>query len=235
MKLRISIVFIIFCAIYWSVMQAQCSLSCVGTFFREKNIKTLSLIDRRSDLPLEAIFNTSDWTVTVTSDEKIVVDSNVLITVSVANFRDFASGFTMGNAYVILTDEDPSPETISGIFFRFQVKVRGNVVIMGKSTASRWHLYRFSEFQYANSSANPVQVFAECANSHLTHLLNDSSRERKWPLTIAVKKYEPFAYYDASVGFHKGIDYSLVKSIAERLELDVHFIRADADSVKLVF
>lgn len=237
MKLKISI---IFCAFLW-FESAKCSLSCVGTFLREKNIKHLTLVDQRSDLPLKTLFDSTDWSVIVSQHGTLLEDSHpesdvIIITTSMATFRNSTINLKMGRVCMILNDERPS---IDGIFLKFKANMRNNVIVIAKIAMNRWHFHRFNEFGCSENSAKSVEVFAECDESdsseNLTYFSNHTKLNgKKCPLTVAATKYEPFTYYDESKGFYKGIDYFLVKAIAQQLQIDVNFIRADVNSMALV-
>lgn len=107
----------------------------------------------------------------------------------------------------------------------------------------QWRFYQFVMSGCSKNDAGSVAAFAECDekneknnNGHLTHLTNRTNIiGEKCPLTVAATKFEPFTYYDESKGYHKGIDYFLVKNIAKQLHIDVNFIQADANSIKCVF
>lgn len=82
-------------------------------------------------------------------------------------------------------------------------------------------------------------MFAECDGSeNQGNLINFTNRKKingkRCALTVAAAKFEPFVYFDTSNGFYKGIDYFLVKTIAEQLHFDVNFIEADVNATKLV-
>lgn len=216
------------------------SLSCACTFFRHENVKHFVLIDEKSDIKLDPLFDTLDWTITIA----IALDqrhhaSNVIIITSAANFNTSTIYLTTERVYVILNDDHQSIDGIGEIFSKFNKSVRRNVIVIGQTGNDLWHFYRFIDFDCTAKNANFVEDFVECVGSgsevNLTNLPSRTSfNEKMCPLTIAATKFEPFTFYDESRGFYKGIDYSLVETIAQRLQFEVNFIEADVKSMKLV-
>lgn len=244
MRSRISIVFIIFCAFLLWFGSARDYLSCVRIFFREKNIKNLALVDQSNDLPLEAFFESTDWAGTISTDSNETPrTSDVIITTSVAKFSISTIDWAMGRVYVILSDVHPSINTIWGVFCKFKENRRNNVIVIAKmaTVANVWHFHRMIEFDCTKNSVKSLQVFAECTESegigNQRHsLINKKLTEKKCSLTVTATIFEPFTYYDKFKGFYKGIDYFLIKTIAQKLQIDVNFVRADANlqSIKCV-
>lgn len=72
-----------------------------------------------------------------------------------------------------------------------------------------------------------ITLFSVTIASNNQSFWNQKSR----PLLIAARQREPFTYYDDDRGFYKGIDYMIVQTIAERLQLNVKFVRIENDSV----
>lgn len=60
-------------------------------------------------------------------------------------------------------------------------------------------------------------------------MLNSPYFEKKQTcaLNILVTEYEPFTYFDRKKGFHKGIEISLVNTIAQKLNVKVNYIFHD--------
>lgn len=246
MKLKISIIFVTFCAFWWIGESTQSPLSCVRKhFLREKRVKHLVLIDQNSDLRLAPLFDTTDWSITIplskTPDEG-QPQSDVIITTSSKHFNVFGRLEQFISAkrriHVILNDEQPSIDTVRSIFLKFRENVRSNVNVIAEIAANLWQFYRLTEPNCSKSVE--VEAFAGCHGSesdgNLTYSLNHTtSRGKKCPLIVAATKFEPFTYYDESRGFHQGIDYVLVKNIAAKLQIDVNFVGADVNTVECVF
>lgn len=165
--------------------------------------------------------------------------SDVIITSSVAAFSNSTINFTARRVYVALSDNHPALDGITLVFSKFEEPVRSNVIVIAKIGNALWHFYRFIEFGCTKKSAESVVNFAECDEMESENLkyLKTSTKfnGKKCPIIVAATTFEPFTYYDDSRGFYKGIEYSLVKTIARQLQIDVKFIPADVNSIKCVY
>lgn len=244
MKLNNPVVLVIFCALPW--IRPHCSLSCARTFLlqREK-VKRLVLIDQRSDLPLAPLFDTTDWSITISKDtnagfaRETYPEFDVIITTSVATFSNSTINLMEGRVYVILSDEHPTIDAVSLALSKFEKTARSNVIIIAKIDKPMWHFYRFTNFDCTKNSAESVVAFAECdenQSGNITFLkMTTKINGKKCPIIVAAMESQPFICYDESGRLYKGIDYFLVKNIAQQLQIDLSVIRADINSTKCVF
>lgn len=241
MKLKISIV----CVFLWLAQRAMCSLSCIRTFLGQENTRNLVLVDQRSDLPLKAFLDTTDWSVTIPTDTMSAIiethpKSDVGITTSVAYIRNSSIILAKRRVYVVLNDFCLSSDVIWNVFSKFNENMRSEVVVIARATRNLWHFYQFTKLGCAKMDEESVEMFAECNDADgfrkVTLLKNRTDSDgRRCSLVVAATNFEPFTYYDEPRGFFKGIDYSLVTNIAKQLKIDVKFVPADADSIKCVF
>lgn len=244
MKLKVTVVLFVIWSLLW--IGANCSLSCARIFFLlEGKVKRLILIDQRSDLALEPLFDTSDWSITILKNTNTISaqethpGTDIIITTSVATFSRTPIELTTGRAHVILSDERPTIDAVSLVYSKFDKTLRSNVIIIAKVGKAMWHFYRFYGFDCTINSAGSVVAFAECDKNESRNLTYSRMPTKivatKCPVIIAAMEFQPFTYFDESRRFYKGIDYFLVKNIAQKLRIDVNIVRADANSTKCVF
>lgn len=243
MTLSVSKLFILLTVLLRFCRSEQNLLACVRTLLRQENVKHLILVDQRSDSYLAPLFETLDWSVTTVtglSSEGARHGSDILFATSVADIAkaDFESiQLTDGRIYILLVEAEQSTTIITDVFSKFNAYpyMRSKVFVVANS-GHVWRFYSFGEISCTEKNARIVEAIAQCdANGKWSHLRNNTqSNERHCPLIVAAAKLEPFSYYDESRRLFKGIDYQLVKTVAEHLRHDVSFVVADVESTKFV-
>lgn len=227
------------------------SISCVRKFFKEKKITNVVVVDLTKSghdkVLIDSFFRLTDteynWSVNVVSNISSVVNvrtidipKNVILFASTP--ADLGPLHATGHSanppriYIILTTP-PLRDSVRSVFEKFGSSTQScNVVVIGRASDSIWTFYRFVDDKCIANGSKSVITIAECNDSAIGAYIRHFSRKRPCPLVVATNQFEPFTYYDKVKGFHNGIDYLIVKTIAVNLRLNTNFIRIGNISVE---
>lgn len=228
------------------------SFSCVRKYFLREKLTDFIVIDSfaagQSNSAVHSFLRLahtkSEWSLTVRTNGSKTMDDenkgrqkNVILFVS--SPRDIGPDITSirrtkSRIYIILTNEYLSLDSIQVIFRKFDTFTRRHVVVM-HAKSDFWKFYKYVEGTCPSDARESLVVVAECSGNLLGANLRQLSagskvKGKSCPLIVAVRQYKPFAYYEDSKGIFGGMDYLIVKTISERLQLNVKFVRAEAYS-----
>lgn len=127
--------------------------------------------------------------------------------------------------HIILTANEVASEmnrVVKLIFVYF--KNNANIITQNQN-GSEWHVISNRNHNCPEGMRN----FEIIANYSCNKVSCSSSwtNEPYRPLKVGSINWEPFMYYDKSMGFYKGIDYFLTKTIAEYLNISITFVSYD--------
>lgn len=250
MKTLLILISSAFCA---ATASDQFSFACARKYFQNEKITDFIVVAPadagRNELPIQSFFKSldieSNWPLTVASD--IFSAMHVLknertknLILFVSSSADFGSVFAnvhLENTriFIILMNAYPSGDHIRAISRKFGCPMQSQVVFMEKSDHF-WKFYKYFDNRCPSNTSESFEIVAKCRDgavgANFQYLLNDLPvKGKSCPLIVAARPFEPFTYYDVVKGFHNGIDYSIVKTISERLQLKVKFVRSDLNSI----
>lgn len=234
-----------FCAVRAS---DQFSFSCARKFFQEEEVATFVVVDStqagHNDSPIDSFFRSmdteNDWSITVVSNiframdvQKNEISKSVILFVSSpTHIGPVFANIQMTNTriFVVLTNAHPSRESIRSVFRKFGTPMQSHVIVMERMGDNFWKFYKYVDDRCPFNGIKSVVMVADCNDSasgaNIRHFSNGLQvKEKSCPLIVATNQFEPFTYYDDVKGFYNGIDYSIVKTISERLQLVVKFVR----------
>lgn len=251
MKILVIITLSVFCA---TKVSNQVSLSCVWTFFREKKIVNFAVVHSASDGKNEQTIMSFFRSLDTECNCSVTVASNISNTLNASGSEipkkvilfasspaDIDSAYAMihlenTRIFIILTNEKPSTSSVESIFQKFCSSMQSQVTIAHQLAAGAWKFYRLDDDRCTTHGSKVLAVVAECSGNGSDTNFQYSTKKfqtkgKSCPLIVAAKRFEPFTYYDNVKGFYNGIDYLIVKTISDRLQLDVKFIRSGHDSL----
>lgn len=228
----------------------QWSFSAARKFFQSERITNVVVVvsprTGSNEFPMESFFRSSDtnygWSITVisniTSAVNVRVDGivkNMVLFVSSSGDIDPSNKWAqLENTRFFIFHSNSSIDLVQPIFARFDSKMQSQVVVFQRTDNNFWKFFKFVGDRCSLNAIKSLVVVAECsdteksgATANCRHLSKGlERREKSCPLIVTTKQFEPFTYYDDVKGFYNGIDYSIVKTISERLRLQVKFVRA---------
>lgn len=225
----------------------QWMFSCARHFFREYKIVNFVFVNSPESEPdqlsIDAFYKSMhteyDWSFSVVSDifgamdvQKNEIAKNVILfTSSPTDIGPVYANIHLINTRVFIIVTNTSPDCIQSIFQKFNTSMRSHVYVMERIGDDFWKFHEYADNRcITNGTKSPI-IVAECNDSSIDMGLRYSSKdsqvkEKSCPLIVVTRQFEPFTYHDDVKGFHNGIDYIMVKTISERLRVNVKFIRA---------
>lgn len=166
--------------------------------------------------------------------EKLSQNSNIVILLTVQDLGDpeFIKRILYLNTFthVILIETEELHEfefnkTVSSVFHYFQASI--NVLALRKNeNGSFWKMLKFRRQNCSWSNFEAV-TFKECytlgMNVYFESKKITSFTSNECPIYVSGINNNPYSYYNEVKGFYKGIDYNLVKFIANRLNKELEF------------
>lgn len=166
------------------------------------------------------------------------LNSVIFLTTQDLSDHDFIKRILDLNTFmhVILTDTEELDtfefdRAINSVFHYFQSNI--NVIALRKNENANAHekslIWKMLKFKRQNCSWSNFEAvtFEECFTSGTNVYFEDKTitnvTSKECPIYVSGINNIPYAYYDKAIGFYKGIDYNLVKFIANRLNKDLEF------------
>lgn len=232
----------------------QFSFACARKYFQNEKITDFIVVAPadagRNELPIQSFFKSldieSNWPVTVANDifsamnvlENEKTKNVILFVSSAADFDSVHANIHLANIriFVIVTHAH-AHSSCDSIFRKFSSSMQRHVVVIERTEGQFWKFYKSVDDRCSSDGRKTINVVAECEENAIGMIvlryLSDGSpvKGKSCPLIVAAKQFEPFTYYDDIKGFYNGIDYLIVKTISERLQQDLKFIRIKNDSM----
>lgn len=235
----------IFCA---TSASEERPFACARKFLQKEKISNFIIVNAaeigHKESPIDSFFRSIDceydWSITVVSNlframgaQRGEMPKNVILFASSpADIDPVYANVQMTNTrlFVVLTNAHSSRQSIRSIFRKFDLSMQSQVEVMERSGDNSWKFYKYVDDRCSSNEPKSLVMVAECNDGatgvHIRYLSNGLPvKGKSCPLIVAARQFEPFTYYDDVKGFYNGIDYLIVKTISERLQLDVKFVR----------